>query len=94
MRARELLKDGERAVAIFTRGEHFSVDANGGGESGSWVIDPRRQVDKVIIYYRRGSSGANDIYIANHAGSIPSPMRGRYIIRLTSAHLVGSTSVN
>ena len=63
--ARDLLKENESAVVIFTRGEKFHFDKSGRGYSGNWLIR-RDHFDRVIIYYRPNelSAGA-EIYIGN-----------------------------
>jgi hypothetical protein len=94
MMAKDLVRRGESAVAIFTDGTHFHSRADGTGTTGYWVISTRRKVDRVIIYHRRESIDANDVYLGSFERVVPSPHKGRNTIRFTGLRLLGSTELN
>lgn len=94
MKARDLVDQNESAIVIFTDGTHLHLNADGTGTTGYWVINPGRTVDKVIIYHRRQSSDANDVYIGNYSDVAASPEDGRYNINLIGLRFVGSTTAN
>jgi hypothetical protein len=76
--ASEIIERNQSAIVIFTRGEHFSFDADGNGSTGKWVVAPEHvdEVDKVIIYLRRDDETVNRIYLGNYAGVRPSEPLG------------------
>ena len=53
--AADLVRPGECALVLFTRGSKFT-QVGKKGETGNWVIDPARKVDWVIIYHRDGKN--------------------------------------
>jgi len=93
MKARDFLRKGELAIIIFTDGSHFHKDINGDGSTGYWVLNPKREYDKVIIYHRRDKQ-VNDIYIATPTGLKGSNRAGKYVIELKGISCVGTTDAN
>ena len=94
MRARDLIEPGETAVVIFTHGLHFALQEDGGGSTGNWKLNVKRQFDRVIICHRRGSIEENDVYIADADGIEGCEDEGRYVIRLKNVVRRGNTTAN
>jgi hypothetical protein len=94
MKAYEVLKPGETAVAIFTRGERFKLKKDGSGSTGNWVISQRRKTDKVIIYKQDPERGQHEIYVGLPVEIIDSDEEGRREVRMRNVELVGTTSNN
>ena len=94
--AREVIAKNQMAVIVFTHGEHFSYDTVGNGFTGKWVVDPETvdEVDKVIIYLRRGNETVSHIFLGNYAGTRPSDIAKRRLIRFTSLKEIGTTDSN
>jgi hypothetical protein len=94
MKAKDLIRRGESAVAIFTDGTHYKPKSDGTGTTGYWVISARRKVDKVIIYLRGETSDDNVIFLGNYEHVVPSPDKGRNIVRFSGLQQVGTTTLN
>jgi hypothetical protein len=94
MKAHDYLKQGETALVIFTHGPNFRLGADASGESGEWVINPRRSVDRVIIYRRERDAERSEIYLASYAGTHPSRYPGRYVVDLAHVQYAGTTECN
>jgi len=93
--ARELLDVGETALVLFTRGHHFSLGESGSGSTGKWVLDPHREVDRVLIYNRQaGETTGADLWRGRAALVEPADRPRRYTIRLTDLQNVGRTEMN
>ena len=94
--AEELVKPGEKAIAVFTRGDQFSFDQQGDGKTGNWKVNPKRLegCDKVIIYKRCSSADDNRVYICDYMGVKPSPEPDRFIIFFTKLVDAGRSSSN
>ena len=94
--ALDLLDPGESAVVLFTRGAHLTIDADGSGTSGNWVMSSSHSPDKVIIYCRPPEqlSPHADIYLADFVDTAQSPEPGRRIVRFQAARRVGTTVRN
>lgn len=95
-KAQELVTSNELAIVIFTKGDHFSYDAIGNGETGNWVIKTQEleNVDKVIIYQRDEIAQQNRIFLGNYSGCRKSPEPNRLIIRFSKLEEVGTTGSN
>lgn len=95
-KAEELVKPGETAVVVFTRGDQMSFDQQGEGKSGNWKVDPKslEGCDKVIIYKRGVSVDDNRVYIGEYMGIEPSPELGRFIIFFSKLVDVGRSTSN
>lgn len=39
----ELVKPGETAIVVVTRGDQLRFDHQGDGKTGNWKVDPKRQ---------------------------------------------------
>lgn len=93
--ASELLGLGETALVLFTRGQHFSLGEGGSGSTGKWVLDPDREVDRVVIYNRQSAetTGA-DLWRGRASFVEPSDRPRRYVIMLTEVEKVGRTELN
>jgi hypothetical protein len=37
--ANEVIEKNQEAVIVFTRGQYFSYDPSGNGDTGKWVVD-------------------------------------------------------
>jgi hypothetical protein len=94
MNAIELIKSGETAMVIFTRGENFVLHDDGTGETGSWKVDPKRSVQKVILYNRDAVTGENKVYVAVPLALLETELEGRRVIQLGDVKPVGTTKNN
>ena len=94
--AKDLVKDNDLAVVVFTKGTDFYYDAIGSGETGNWVVDPEvlENVNRVIIYLRDEKDKLNRIFLGNYAGCRKSPIANRHIIRFSKLTEVGITNSN
>jgi hypothetical protein len=90
MKATDLLKKGEVAIVLRTDGRHFHIDSKGFGHTGNWVINPSRQVHKVVIYKQDNPLTPNEIYVADHVGVSQHDDGRRYIISLADIRPLGS----
>lgn len=95
-KAKELVRPGEKAIAVFTRGDQFTYDQHGEGKTGNWKVNPKRLegCDKVIIYKRGGSPDDNRVYIGNYMGIEPSPEPDRLIIFFSKLVDAGRSTSN
>ncbi len=97
-KAEDALQENETAVAVFTRGLYFVFNANGEGETGNWVIDPRdlenELLNTVIVYLRKDSEGVNHIYKGTYSGYRQSSDPGRYILHFKGLQEIGVTTSN
>ena len=95
-KASELVSPGEKAIVIFTRGDHFVRDGQGNGHTGNWVAGEKslEQLDKVIIYLRKEETGINQVYAGEYAGWAESPEPGRKLIHFTGLRYAGQTATN
>ena len=67
----DVLPSTGTALAVFTRGMHLQIEADGTGQSGNWRIDPNREFDYLIIYERdedEMGSASNKVYVAEPVG--------------------------
>ena len=94
--AKDVIQENQMAVAVFTRGVHFHVDALGNGFTAKWVVDPEwlEEVDKVIVYLRRDDEDVNRVFLGNYAGSRRSDEPNRSEIRFSGLKEVGTTEKN
>ena len=75
MKAKDILKDDETAIVIFTDGLNLVINDNGTGESGVWRISKNASADKVIIYKRDKSKNITEIHIGNFIQLLPSKVK-------------------
>lgn len=94
MKARDLVKAGESAVAIFTRGGRFVLREDGTGYTGNWVISPRKKIDKVIIYKRDPNRNNHEVFIGTLVEIINSDQVGRQQINMAEIRPAGTTTLN
>lgn len=94
MKARQFQRPGERMMVIFTRGGRFVVNDDHSGSTGNWVIDPNRNVDRVVIYHRRDQASPNELYIGTFKGVQPTDKPTRYSVQLDHIQYVGLTESN
>jgi len=90
--AQELLQPGQTGMFVHTDGRHFTYNADGSGSTGFWVINPSRQVDRVVVVldeFRRGKRIV-ELFTARHDGVV-GPKDGRYTVKLIDVQLAGST---
>lgn len=94
MKARELIADGETAVAVYTDGLFLEIKPDGTGSTGNWIVRSDLDVDRVIIL-RRGASQVNQVYVATFNGlTLDEGDPRRWRIHFTNARLVGRTDNN
>lgn len=81
----ELLREGETALLIFTRDtESLRVEEESLCSSRSWVVDPNRHPNRVIVYHRHrtGSIPTNEVIVGDFVEFVPSIEHpGRHIVR-------------
>lgn len=97
MKAKEILKNNETAVMIFTDGRNLTINKDGSGKSGVWVINKSLSVEKVIVYFRNKLRNVNEIYIGNFVGLSPSEELGyenRHIVEFNKMNFAGMTKEN
>jgi hypothetical protein len=73
---------GEKAVAIFTRGGRFTLNADGTGVTGNWKLNPARSIDSQgsLVVGRRVSSRSGSqtlAYCSCTARSVPLQNAGK-----------------
>jgi hypothetical protein len=94
MKARDLIEEGQSAVAVFTSGRKLEINSDSSGSTGNWVVRGDLDVDRVIIYHRR-EAGDNEVYLATYDGLTRAPDEpARSRIKSTNAHSVGVTENN
>lgn len=95
-KAEELVKQGEKAIAVFTRGDQLSFDQQGDGKAGNWKVNPKslEGCGKVIIYKRGGSADDNRVYKGDYMDVEPSPEPGRFIIFFSKLVDAGRSTSN
>jgi hypothetical protein len=95
-KAVDLVNPGEKAIVVFTRGEHFEHDNNGKGFTGYWVAGGNtiEQIDKVIVYVQDTIAGTNKVYLGTYSHWEPSPRPGRKNIFFSGLEYKGLTGSN
>jgi hypothetical protein len=92
----QLLRPGETALFIFTKGNCLKIDdKDGSGYTGWWKVNILRicRVDWIFIYYKLNSD-YNELYMA-HCGDLQGPNQdGKYQINLRGAKQVGHADAN
>jgi hypothetical protein len=94
VKASDLLRAGEVALVLFTRGALIDLKADGSGSTGNWKLDPDFRSDKVIIYLRKGDSGVNDVYLGDFESVRHSTERNRLVVTFRNMIRVGETESN
>jgi hypothetical protein len=97
MKANEIIEDNKTAVMIFTDGLNLEINRDGSGKSGVWVISPKAEVDKVIVYFRNKTRNINEIYVGDFSGLTPSQIKGyenRLTINFNNMKFAGFTRAN
>lgn len=94
MKARDLVRPRESAVAIFTRGKQFHCRQDGAGYTGNWVINPKKKIDKVIIYKRDPNGNKHEIFVGTLVEIIDSEQAGRRQLSMANIRLAGTTTLN
>jgi hypothetical protein len=97
MKAKEILKNGDTAVMIFTDGRNLKINADGKGESGVWVINRNLDTDKVIIYLRNKDRNINEIYLGDFSHLTPSKIKGyenRFVVVFNNMKFIRTTNEN
>ena len=91
--AQELLQPGETGLFVLTDGRHFTINPDGSGSTGFWVINPTRQVDRVIVFRQELRDGQRfvELFTARYDGVV-GPEDGRYTVRLLDVQVAGSTA--
>jgi hypothetical protein len=99
---RQLLRLGEKALAIFTDGRGLSPapsaiaaasPAGVDGESASWSVDPLRRVDWIILYLRIDRTEGGRLLLCR-PGDLRAHGDGRYTLGLRQIHEIGTTARN
>lgn len=97
MKAKDLLKKNETALAIFTNGLNLELDEGGKSISGVWKINDSLDVDKIIIYLRDKEKVANTIFIGDFNKLLPSKVKGlehRFAVEFINTKSAGETAEN
>ena len=85
MQARQFLHPGEQGLILFTRGPLLTINwSDQTGQSGTWVINAQRHIDRGGIYHRDDETQQNTIYLATYAGVEPAEGGHR---RIQLAHI-------
>lgn len=92
--ADQLLRPGEVGLFIFTDGANLTINQDGSGSTGDWVVDPRRRVDWVVIYKRASNNPSRNELLLARSGDLEGPRAERYLINLRDIKSVGYTDVN
>lgn len=79
---------------MFTEGHHLEINPDGRGSSGNWKLDPKRHVDRVIIYKRDDASSDAEVYVGTRSHIVPSNQAGRYVVHLLDVEAAGVTNKN
>ena len=94
MKAKDLLREREEALVLFTTGVDLDISSDGTGLTGKWKVDPERVPDRIILYVRPEGSDSADILSAFNTGVAQSEIEGRIFIFLSNIANVGSTNAN
>ena len=94
LKVRDVLKPGESAVAIFTRGGRFERREDGTGFTGNWMIRGDRKVDKVVIYKRDTKGNEHEVYVGVPVNIVESDEAGRRRIDMEDIRFIGTTNLN
>jgi hypothetical protein len=90
----ELLSPGETGLFICTDGLNLTINGDGSGESGWWVLDPERHFDRAFIFKRNAvGSEPHEVYSARCTG-IEGPDGNRFKLLLEDVRLEGTTLTN
>lgn len=90
--AEELLHGGETGLFLFTDGRFFVMNADKTGLSGIWNINPKRKIDRVVIF--RWASNQNGERYVELFSALPNGFdgtTGRYTVLLREINHVGNT---
>src|SRR5262245_20418998 len=94
MKAHDLVKAGESAVAIFTRGGRCVLREDGTGYAANWVMNLKKKIKKVIIYKRDAIGTNHEVFIGSLIDVINSDQEGRRQINMADISFVGTTTLN
>ena len=86
----------QRAIVVISRGDKFTFDNYGTGETGNWLVDPNKikMIEKVLVYLRKPGESGGRIYIGEYTGYRPSDEKGRTIITFSKLIEVCQTKSN
>ena len=65
MYARDLIKDGQTALVLFTDGSNFDINEGRFDRNGNWNARDKATADKVIIYFRNKVKKVNEVFVAD-----------------------------
>jgi len=96
LNAKDLLKNTESAVVVFTHGDYLQIDPNGSGQSGIWVVNPDNldYVDSIIIYLRLPNSNINRLLKGTYLRCSPAGVPRRYYLHFSELKEIGTTPSN
>lgn len=94
MKARHFVRPDERVIVIFTRGGWFDIRDDQTGSTGTWVIDPARSLDRVIVYHRDAATNANTVYLASFVEAVPTGEDERFRIEFAHIQYAGQSTLN
>jgi hypothetical protein len=90
---RELLIKGEKALCLFTNGQHLKIVRDRNGSTGLWFIAPDVPFNWVIIH-RWSDSGPREIFKARAVGFVQEcggPYDKAYTVELADLEQVAYT---
>ena len=90
--AYELLKSGEKALVVFTKGQHLIDHGNGTGSTGWWKIDKTRKFDRIIVYHRKGEDHTVNAVSTGKPHGTPRRSNGRSMLDMVDLKVAGSTT--
>ena len=90
----ELLSPGETGLFIYTDGLNLTINGDGTGESGWWVLDPARHFNRAFIFKRSVvGSEPHEVYSGRCTG-FEGPDGNRFKLLLEDVRLEGTTLTN
>jgi len=91
--AQELLQPGETCLIVLTDGLHFTKNPDGAGSSGYWNINPKRSVDRIMVYHKGGPNRKflADLFIAEYDGATANKY-GKFKVKFRDMKLAGTTN--
>lgn len=95
-KACDVIAKDQKAIIVFTRGEKFEYDPLGNGTTGNWIVNPERleNIDKIIIYMRKGDETVNRIFLGDYTGTQKTEEYRRHQICFSRLEEVGITEAN
>ena len=89
---RDVLRPGDSAVVLMTRGAVLKLNEDGTGSTGNWRASPGPHVNRVILYVKMGRTRSPaQLWRADYTGATNASEPGRVVIHFRNAELVAAT---